>query len=66
MSGSATGSPNSRGLLGELDLNLWENVRLVAQYVAYDKFNGAKLNYDGFGRNASDNNTLYVMTWLTF
>jgi hypothetical protein len=66
MTGSATGSPNSRGLLGELDVNLWENVRLVAQYVAYDKFNGAKFNYDGFGRDASDNNTLYLMTWLIF
>ena len=34
--------------------------------VAYDKFNGAKLNYDGFGRRASDNNVLYLMGWLAF
>ena len=35
-------------------------------YVAYQKFNGAKTNYDGSGRNASDNNTLYVLVWLMF
>ncbi len=66
LGGSVTSSPNSSGLLGEFDINLWENVRMTMQYVAYNKFNGASQNYDGFGRNASDNNTLYVMTWLVF
>ncbi len=37
----------------------WQNVRLSAQYTAYTKFNGGTTNYDGFGRNASWNNTLY-------
>jgi len=32
----------------------------------YDKFNGAKTNYDGAGRNASDNNTLYLLLWLIY
>jgi hypothetical protein len=44
----------------------WQNLRLQAQYVAYSKFNGATTNYDGSGRNASDNNTLYLITWLLF
>jgi len=35
----------------------WLNVRLSLQYVAYLKFNGAHSNYDGFGRDASANNT---------
>jgi hypothetical protein len=35
----------------------WLNTRFALQYVAYTKFNGSKLNYDGAGRNASDNNT---------
>jgi hypothetical protein len=32
----------------------------------YNKFNGAATNYDGFDRNASDNNTLYLLVWLVF
>ena len=66
VSGSANGSPNSSGLLGELDYNAWENVRLAVQYTAYFKFNGGTSNYDGAGRNASDNNTLYFNVWLMF
>jgi hypothetical protein len=27
------------------------------------KFDGASSNYDGNGRNASDNNTLYLLVW---
>ncbi len=44
----------------------WQNVKLLAQYVAYKKFNGDTTNYDGSGRNASDNNTLYLLGWLAF
>ncbi|HEX8724964.1 MAG TPA: hypothetical protein VF737_06225 [Gemmatimonadaceae bacterium] len=64
--GSASGSPNSSGFLGELDYNVWQNVRLGLQYTLYTKFNGAGSNYDGFGRSAGDNNTLYLFTWLAF
>ncbi len=64
--GSGTGSPNSNGLIGELDFLPWLNTRFTLQYVAYTKFNGAKNGYDGFGRNASDNNTLYLLAWLVF
>jgi hypothetical protein len=34
------------------------------QYTGYTKFNGAKNNYDGEGRNAGDNNTLYTSVWF--
>lgn len=64
--GSRVGSPTSRGLTGELDYLPWLNTRLAVQYVAYAKFNGAGQDYDGFGRTASDNNTLYVSVWLVF
>ena len=64
--GSATGSPNSSGAIGEISIMPWLNTRFALQYVAYDKFNGAKLNYDGFGRKASDNNVLYLLAWLAF
>lgn len=42
----------------------WFNPKFVAQYTAYTKFNGASTNYDGTGRNASDNNTFYLAAWL--
>jgi hypothetical protein len=66
LSGSRTGSPNSDGLIGEVDLNPWDNVRVQFQYVAYGKFNGSSQDYDGSGRNAAHNNTLYVVAWLMF
>lgn len=65
-SGSATGSPNSSGIIVEGQYMPWLNTRFEAQYVAYSKFDGASTNYDGSGRNASDNNTLYLMVWLAF
>jgi hypothetical protein len=66
VTGSANASPKTNGFIGELDVNPWQNTRLGLQYVAYDKFNGAKANYDGAGRNASGNNTLYLLAWLLF
>jgi hypothetical protein len=65
--GSRTGSPNTSGLTGEINYNAWQNVRVGLQYVAYNKFNGASTAYDlSGGRNASDNNTLYLYHWLAF
>ena len=63
---SANSSPNSAGWALELDYLPWENIKLAVQYTAYTKFNGASNNYDGPGRNASDNNTLYIFGWLAF
>jgi hypothetical protein len=64
--GSATGSPKTNGFVGEVDLNPWENTRVGLQYTAYANFNGAKTDYDGSGRNASSNNTLFAFAWLAF
>jgi hypothetical protein len=66
VSGSATGRPNSDGALFELNYMPWLNTRFTMQYVVYSKYNGGSSNYDGAGRNASDNNTLYLMTWFAF
>ena len=70
-SGSRTGKPDSSGTTLELDWTPfgrddswfapWANVRIGLQYVAYSKFNGSSGNYDGYGRNASANNTLYLV-----
>jgi hypothetical protein len=66
VTGSAHGSPSSSGTIGEIDFNAWLNTRVGAQYIRYDKFNGASLAYDGVGRNASGNNTVYVFLWVAF
>jgi hypothetical protein len=63
---SATGSPDTKGWIAELDYVPWMNVKFSLQYTAYRKFNGADTNYDGFGRNASDNNTLFLLAWFAF
>ena len=44
----------------------WLNTKLTAQFTQYSKFNGASSNYDGLGRNASDNNSIYLIAWLAF
>jgi hypothetical protein len=64
--GSRTGSPDSNGFIVEFDYVPWYNVKLLAQYTVYNKFNGAGSNYDGYGRSASDNNTLYLNVWFAF
>ena len=68
--GSVTGSrrhqPNGSGLIIEASLYAWQNTMIALQYTLYTKFNGARTDYDGFGRNASDNNTLYLVFWIAF
>jgi len=66
VSGNATGKPNSNGVIAEVQYMPWINTRFSLQYVAYQKFNGGTSNYDGSGRSASDNNTLYMLVWLMF
>jgi hypothetical protein len=63
---SANGSPDTRGWLAEVNYLPWLNVKISAQYTAYNKFNGAGSNYDGLGRNASDNNVLYLLLWFAY
>jgi hypothetical protein len=64
--GSSSGSPKTDGFIGEVDVNPWENTRLGVQYTGYSNFNGGKTDYDGSGRDASSNNTLYAFAWLAF
>jgi hypothetical protein len=66
VTGSRTGSPNSRGLIGEAVVNPWQNTRLGLQYTAYTLFNGASNDYDASGRKAADNNNLFLYLWLAF
>jgi hypothetical protein len=66
VTGSESGTPDSDGLIAEVNFMPWLNTKFTLQYVAYDKFNGSSSNYDGAGRNASDNNTLYLLSWIAF
>jgi hypothetical protein len=66
VNGSASNSPSNRGYVLEVNYVPFLNVKLQMQYVAYTKFNGGSGNYDGAGRNASDNNTLYLLGWFNF
>jgi hypothetical protein len=66
VTGSANNSPDTTGYLFEVNYLPWLNTKLQAQYVAYQKFNGLSTNYDGSGRNASNNNTMYLLAWLNF
>jgi hypothetical protein len=59
-------SPNSNGFIAELDYLPIQNIRLLLQYTGYGKFNGLRNNYDGTGRSAKDNNTLFFDIWLAF
>jgi hypothetical protein len=76
ITGSANGKPNSNAFIFEADwvpfgksdswAQPWVNLKLGAQYTLYTMFNGGTTNYDGFGRNASDNNTIYLFAQLIF
>ena len=64
--GSRTGSPNSSGFILEVDYVWQEQYKFSVQYTLYNQFNGSGSNYDGSGRDASDNNTVYFLVWLMF
>jgi hypothetical protein len=74
--GSAAGSPQTSGYRLQLEwipfgkagsfAAPWVNLRLGLQYTGYWRFNGGSVNYDGFGRSASNNNTVFLFAWLAF
>jgi hypothetical protein len=76
LNGSANGKPDSNAVTLEADWvpfgkrASWgaplANLKLGVQYTLYTEFDGAARDYDGFGRNASDNDTLFVFAWLVF
>ena len=64
--GSANGSPNSKGWILDLNVLPLQNIKVGARYTYYTEFNGAKSDYDGLGRSAKDNNTLFLYGWFLF
>ncbi len=64
--GNLSGNPATRGMTFEAFWTPIQYVRIGAQYTAYNRFNGASQNYDGFGRNARDNNSLFLYLWAAY
>jgi len=73
---SNNGSPNSDGWIFEANYIPfsnggpswwpWLNTRIGLQYTLYNHFNGGTTNFDGAGRNAGQNNTLYLYALIAF
>jgi hypothetical protein len=66
VTGNLNGSPTSRGYI--LNASWWpvQNIGLTAQYTGYTRFNGGPTNYDQAGRDASGNNSIYLMARFVF
>jgi hypothetical protein len=66
VSGSANGDPRNSGYITNFSYWPWQNLQLSAQYTGYTRFNGGSTNYDGANRNASSNNTVYLVARFIF
>jgi hypothetical protein len=64
--GSANHDPRSAGYIANFSFWPMQNLDLAAQYTAYTRFNGGSTNYDDAGRNANDNNTVYLLARFVF
>jgi hypothetical protein len=65
-SGFGNNRPDSKGWTAEADWVPYQNLKFALQYTGYTHFNGAGSNYDGAGRSAGDNDTLYLLAWINF
>jgi hypothetical protein len=66
ISGNFANNPGTRGWIPEVFWTPVQYARVGIQYFKFDRFNGASSNYDGAGRNAKDNNTLFVYLWAAY
>ena len=66
VTGSLNGNPRSNGVIANVSWWPVQNIGLSFQYTGYTRFNGAGTNYDGSGRNAGSNNTLYLVARFVF
>jgi hypothetical protein len=62
-SANLQGNPETRGYTLEAFFMPVQYVRVGAQFTGYSTFQGASSNYDGAGRNAGDNNSLFLYVW---
>jgi hypothetical protein len=66
VTGSNTGNPKTNGYIANFSYWPVQNVQLGLQYTGYHTFDGASANYDGSGRNANQNNSVYMVVWIVF
>jgi hypothetical protein len=66
ITGSANGDPRSTGYIANLSFWPVQNIQLAFQYTGYTRFNGGSTDYDGAGRNATGNNTTYLLVRFIF
>ena len=66
VTGSANGDPRGAGYIANVSYWPWQNLQLAAQYTGYTRFNGGTTNYDGSGRSAGANNTIYLDAKIIF
>lgn len=66
VTGSANGDPRSNGYIANFSWWPVQNIDLAIQYTGYTRFNGAATNYDGAGRKASGNNSVYLIARFVF
>ena len=66
ITGSANGNPKSRGYSANFSVWPTQNLDLGLQYTGYTTFNGLANNYDAAGRNATGNNTVYLLARFVF
>jgi hypothetical protein len=63
---NASGSPDTSVWIPEVFWTPVQYLRIGAQFWHYTKFNGASSNYNGFGRKAGDNDTLFMYVWAAY
>ncbi|MEP6938577.1 MAG: hypothetical protein ABI846_02350 [Rudaea sp.] len=63
VSGNVRGDPAVRGLTSEVFWMPIQYARIGLQFTTYSVYNGSSRNYDGAGRNARDNNSLFLYFW---
>lgn len=66
ITGNFNGDPRGTGYIANVTYWPWQNLLLGFQYTGYTRFNGASMNYDGAGRNAGSNNTIYLDAKILF
>jgi hypothetical protein len=66
ITGNFNGDPRGEGYIASVGYWPWQNLLLGFQYTGYTRFNGGSTNYDGAGRNANANNTIYLNARFVF
>ncbi|MGA2763706.1 MAG: hypothetical protein ABSG17_10115 [Spirochaetia bacterium] len=51
-----------------MEVGYWpgQNFQIALQYRGFITYNGGTSNYDGAGRNANDNDTIYAFIWINY